>query len=237
MADLEVRTKMRTLMLDTFKLGTKSLGASSQLLATQKQTYACDGYCRDIMNLVTPVLVDDYSRDNSGAGRAIGGVLATLGTAQNDTATSGSAAVTEAKACADEIARINSEVSAIAASFGPGPVAMALQQAVGQLNAAGTQEKKVDFKVDSLFARCSTLISKATSSAGAIAAEGPKDPRDVSGAGFALNGYIKEAKVAYAQSGTIAVQCGGAQNGVTVHVNQAAEFLNQAVQAFDQENH
>ena len=59
MADLEVRTKIRTLMLDSFALANKSKGASTQLLGVQKKTYACDSFCRDTMNLVTPVLVDD----------------------------------------------------------------------------------------------------------------------------------------------------------------------------------
>lgn len=236
MADLEVRTKIRTLMLDSFALANKSKGASSQLLGVQKKTYACDGYCRDTMNLVTPVLVDDYNSDSSGYGRAIGGVLANLSTAQKDTDAAGAAATAEAQACGAEIARINAEVASIAASFAPGPVAAALQGALAELNAASSQEKKVNFDVKKLFSRCDALIAKATSSAGEIAAEGPKTPADVSGAGHALNGYIKEAKFNYIQSSNVAVQCGGDQNGVTGHVNQAAELLNKAVQAIDQGN-
>ena len=231
MSDPTVTSQLRTLYFDTFKLSQKCIGAGNQFMGTQKKAWTCDGFTRDAFNTLGPIMNDDYVADASGAGKALGGIFTSMGTAQKDTVTAGDAANTEAQSCLPEIARLRGEVANIAATLPAGPAAVALANAIASFDSATKLEGKTKFDVKDLFSRCDTLLAKSTAGAGEIAADNPKDPKDLTGAALMVNGFVQEIKVNYIEAGARAGASASTQNQVTQQTNNAAAFLQQAIES------
>lgn len=228
-----IRTDLLTIRGQNYQTYQKSLHVTTSFSLLQQKSYGCENLCRDAINAVTPVLLDNYDTSSYERGAELAGVVGQLRLAQDDITVTGPAAGQEVAGCLTDLQSTAVALNSLLASMSPGPAQQAVSTAISLMNQGLGKEAKIQFPVDDLLKRGTELLDATAEQAGEIAADSPKNPGDVSAAGHLANRCVFESKALYSQTGAKAMDCGVLQSQVSSSVLQATEQIDLAIQQLD----
>ena len=228
-----IRTDLASIRGQSYQTYQKSLHVTTSFSLLQQKSYGCENLCRDAINAITPVLVDNYDTSCYERGAELSGVVGQLRLAQEDITVSGPAAGQEIVGCLTDLQSTTVALNSVLASMSPGPAQQAVSNAISLMNQGLSKEAMIQFPVDDLVKRDTELLDTAAEQAGEIAADSPKNPGDVSAAGHLANRSVFESKALYSQTGAKAMDCGVQQSQVSSAVLHATDQIDLAIQQLD----